>query len=1114
MKNMLNIIIKLIKKSFLFSFVLLLSVGIDGFVLAQTDNRIIGGQLFSTGAPVQVEVAPSGVAFYTSELWLFEPGPPRFLATNRDVGQVIDLGVFDPGVELVFGIVVRDTGWTFKMGPGDRNPDGIPHAAVEWLEPGVAVVGFEDLYGGGDRDYDDVVFIFRGGIASEQCGNGRDDDQDGLVDCDDSDCRGTPECGGENCENNQDDDGDGLVDCVDSDCFTGCVGIGRCSNWPRITQITPSSGGNSGTVTIAITCCNIQQGATALLRGPGGDIPAQQANVQTTSGFTFLSASFDLTGKEPGVYDVYVFNPDDTYTLLPGSFTIKEGHTGEVWIDILSRDVMRLGRTQRILIAYGNSGNTDVEAPVIRISTGQNLPIRLHPNGLASNVLHLLAGGGGGGVSTLRAGATVTVPIFIDTPNAPGNVDINMELLNQGNAPILWEELSPLPGYTQEQWEDIITSARSVLGDRWSDLMQFVQDNVNYSTVEPVHLDELLYYMVILIGGGSLESSSIQSLDIKNLKTINRDWTKPSISSETSDVQDVEVIPVGDLVVNPTRVYVITHGLGGRNDTDPNDRFRKLAEKIKELDPTANVFLVDWTPLATDHRFGPFIIPFANNPWSVKNNINFAATLASIQLASYQLDGYFDLSKTTMIGESFGNSVNEQIAKEFHGQADLALIFNPASADSGRTPPNFQEEANLSISFRTFSIFDATPVWKLADYDLLLETKEDQNDEQEHTWGIQWLTEQLNRYGRDTKWLFDPNGLGLQSVDNHPFDGVATLDGSVTPPEPLLRNSTFFPVNPFLILEKKHRRVQVVGAMDPNDKVTSSVLGIREPLRYTIFFENIESATAPAQEVIITDQLDLQNMDISTFALGPIAFGRYIIIPPPGSSSFTTVVDLRPDKNLLVKIEAEVNMTTGLATWRFSSLDPQTGQLPDDPLAGFLPPNRIPPEGDGSVSFVVFPKESEDIESVCNQATIVFDVNEPINTPSVCTNRGDLPDLVVDIIGAPRFLKKLSIKRGSSFFIGDITQNIGEAVAESSRTKFFLSLDSTIDPAGDVLIGSRVIPKLNPGARSIRINKLKVPLNIPRGRYYLGACADGDGVIVEMNEDNNCKVLTNTISIR
>ena len=55
---------------------------------------------------------------------------------------------------------------------------------------------------------------------------------------------------------------------------------------------------------------------------------------------------------------------------------------------------------------------------------------------------------------------------------------------------------------------------------------------------------------------------------------------------------------------------------------------------------------------------------------------------------------------------------------------------------------------------------------------------------------------------------------------------------------------------------------------DPNDKVgsdgsgESKYLSGEEPLRYVIFFENIETATAPAQEVIITDQLDTANMDL------------------------------------------------------------------------------------------------------------------------------------------------------------------------------------------------------------------------------------------------------------
>jgi hypothetical protein len=60
-----------------------------------------------------------------------------------------------------------------------------------------------------------------GGGGNENCTNGTDDDGD--VDCDDTNCAGEPECqngggGNENCSNGRDDDGDGDVDCADSDC--------------------------------------------------------------------------------------------------------------------------------------------------------------------------------------------------------------------------------------------------------------------------------------------------------------------------------------------------------------------------------------------------------------------------------------------------------------------------------------------------------------------------------------------------------------------------------------------------------------------------------------------------------------------------------------------------------------------------------------------------------------------------------------------------------------------------------------------------------------------------------------------------------------------------------
>jgi hypothetical protein len=130
---------------------------------------IVGGQLYSTGGPISVEVLRPITAALAADLFLVNPntGQKQTLASNRDVGSVVNLDSFTKGVELIFGISVNKTGNNFLMGPSSRNGDGVAHAAVEFLSSGVADVGFEDLFGGGDQDYNDTRFRFRGGIASE-----------------------------------------------------------------------------------------------------------------------------------------------------------------------------------------------------------------------------------------------------------------------------------------------------------------------------------------------------------------------------------------------------------------------------------------------------------------------------------------------------------------------------------------------------------------------------------------------------------------------------------------------------------------------------------------------------------------------------------------------------------------------------------------------------------------------------------------------------------------------------------------------------------------------------------------------------------------------------------
>jgi len=120
----------------------------------------IGGRLFSNGGELEVELLAADAGF-TIELYLMSPEGQRFLATNHDAGTIVRLGSFPDGVELIFGVIVRETQQTYLMGSGSGNPDGLPHGEVTCFGGGRSNVGFEDQLGGGDRDYNDLVCTVR-----------------------------------------------------------------------------------------------------------------------------------------------------------------------------------------------------------------------------------------------------------------------------------------------------------------------------------------------------------------------------------------------------------------------------------------------------------------------------------------------------------------------------------------------------------------------------------------------------------------------------------------------------------------------------------------------------------------------------------------------------------------------------------------------------------------------------------------------------------------------------------------------------------------------------------------------------------------------------------------
>lgn len=194
------------------------------------------------------------------------------------------------------------------------------------------------------------------------------------------------------------------------------------------------------------------------------------------------------------------------------------------------------------------------------------------------------------------------------------------------------------------------------------------------------------------------------------------------------------------------------------------------------------------------------------------------------------------------------------------------------------------------------------------------------------------------------------------------------------------------------------RPIPIIQAVDPNDKNGPIGVGSAQfttslqPFDYNIAFENQATATAPAQQVTIADQLDTANLDLTTFSLGPISFGSYILVPPSGQTQYVGGLDLRPAQNVEVKVQASLNKTTGVATWIFQSIDPATGQLTTDPLAGFLPPDVNPPAGMGAVVYSVQPKSAITTgTTTCNQAQVVFDTNAALNTPTWCNTFDNSP---------------------------------------------------------------------------------------------------------------------------
>jgi hypothetical protein len=153
--------------------------------------------------------------------------------------------------------------------------------------------------------------------------------------------------------------------------------------------------------------------------------------------------------------------------------------------------------------------------------------------------------------------------------------------------------------------------------------------------------------------------------------------------------------------------------------------------------------------------------------------------------------------------------------------------------------------------------------------------------------------------------------------------------------------------------------VEYVESQDPNAKIGPGGYGAAGYVQaaaqfpYTVEFENARTASAPAQQVVVTDQLD-PHLDWNTLQFTGVGFGANIIAIPANTQYYQTTVSMTyNDETFDVDITLDLNLATGLVSAEFQSIDPSTNLPPSNVLTGFLPPEDGTGRGQGYFSYTV-----------------------------------------------------------------------------------------------------------------------------------------------------------------
>jgi YD repeat-containing protein len=249
----------------------------------------------------------------------------------------------------------------------------------------------------------------------------------------------------------------------------------------HLSDLTPRGGGNIGEVSVNISGLGFVAGIQVQLDGPG--LPLITAEEVILLSGTELTARFDLDGAPTGLYDLVVTWPDASSLSVEEAFTVTPGTGPRLDAEFTAPEAVRPGRQYVAWIEYGNDGDTDMRAPLLFVTSPQNVKMRLSGDQpFSTGGVQILGISSDHPAGVLRPGEDHRLPIYFEAAFAE-SLDFEVERLKADSTPIDWEEVEDEirpADISDELWAASWMNFKNAIGSTWRAYERALADTATY----------------------------------------------------------------------------------------------------------------------------------------------------------------------------------------------------------------------------------------------------------------------------------------------------------------------------------------------------------------------------------------------------------------------------------------------------------------------------------------------------------------------------------------------------------------------------------------------------------------------------------------------------------